>query len=147
MKEEDKEDAPEIWGQPQFILGGHQASVELVGKEVAESGLEIGPSREGFMQTPEPSFDDYVSRSRLSLLPRGQPPEQGQRPSPHPHGHPALHEARGPARLPACLSDWGEPLRECLGWKWPGVRKGQRPWGRGCLDGEGQLNWLGEGGL
>lgn len=45
MKEEDREDAPEIWGQPQFILGGHQASMELVGQEVAESGLGIEPSR------------------------------------------------------------------------------------------------------
>lgn len=50
-----------------------------------------------------------------SLVPRGEPPQQGQRPSPHPHGHLALHEARGPARLPARLPDWGESLCECLG--------------------------------
>ena len=81
------------------------------------------------------------------LAPRGEPPEQGQRPSSHPHGHPAFHEARGPARLPALLPDWREPLCECLGWEWPGVGKAQKPWERGWLGGQGCLNWLGEGRL
>lgn len=43
MKEEDREDAPEIWGQPQFILGGHQASMELVGEEVAVRARDRTP--------------------------------------------------------------------------------------------------------
>lgn len=55
----DREDAPEIWGQSEF-LGSHQASVELEGQNVTEPGLEVGPSRWGLMQTPEPSFDLHV---------------------------------------------------------------------------------------
>lgn len=55
----DRQDAPEIWGQSEF-LGSHQASMELEGQKVTEPGLEVGPSRWGLMQTPEPSFDLHV---------------------------------------------------------------------------------------
>lgn len=65
----DREDAPEIWGQPESLLGSHQASVELVGKEATEPGLEVGPSSRGLMQTPEPSLDFYEPTPNSPLSP------------------------------------------------------------------------------